>query len=89
VYLTACAFEPHRHDTYTISLTLSGVQTFRYRGARRVSLPGQVVVLHPDEIHDGAAGTADGFGYRALYLAPELVHDALDGAGLPFVSEPV
>jgi AraC-like DNA-binding protein len=89
VYLSACAFEPHRHDTYTISLTTSGVQTFRYRGARRVSLPGQVVVLHPDEIHDGAAGTADGFGYRALYLAPELVHDARGGAGLPFVSEPV
>jgi AraC-like DNA-binding protein len=89
VYLSACAFEPHRHDTYTIGLTTAGVQTFRYRGTRRVSLPGQLVILHPDEIHDGAAGTDDGFGYRALYLAPELVHDALDGAPLPFVPDPV
>jgi AraC-like DNA-binding protein len=89
VYLSACAFEPHRHDTYTIGLTTSGVQTFWYRGTRRVSLPGQLVVLHPDEIHDGAAGTEEGFGYRALYLAPELVHDALDGAALPFVADPV
>ena len=89
MYLSECSFEPHRHDTYTISLTTSGVQTFRYRGARRVSLPGQLVVLHPDEIHDGAAGTADGFGYRALYLAPELVHDAFAGHGLPFVVDPV
>ena len=65
------------------------MQTFRYRGTRRVSLPGQLVILHPDETHDGAAGTDDGFGYRALYIAPELVHDALDGSGLPFVADPV
>jgi AraC-like DNA-binding protein len=89
VFLSTCAFEPHRHDTYTIGVTTAGVQTFRYRGTRRVSLPGQLVVLHPDETHDGAAGTDDGFGYRALYLAPEAVHDALDGFALPFVAEPV
>jgi AraC-like DNA-binding protein len=89
VYLSACAFEPHRHDTYTIGITTAGVQTFRYRGARRVSLPGQLVILHPDETHDGAAGTDEGFGYRALYVAPELVHDALDGSALPFVADPV
>jgi AraC-like DNA-binding protein len=65
------------------------VQTFRYRGTRRVSLPGQLVILHPDKTHDGAAGTDDGFGYRALYLAPELVRDALDGCALPFVADPV
>src|SRR5947207_11770978 len=89
VYLSACAFEPHRHDTYAIGITTAGVQTFRYRGRRRVSVPGQLVILHPDETHDGAAGTDDGFGYRALYIAPELVHDALDGSELPFVADPV
>jgi AraC-like DNA-binding protein len=52
-------------------------------------LPGQLVVLHPDETHDGAPGTDEGFGYRALYVAPELVHDALDGSALPFVTDPV
>jgi AraC-like DNA-binding protein len=89
VYLAASAFEPHRHDTYTISVTTAGAQTFHYRGTRRVSLPGQLAILHPDELHDGAAGTDDGFGYRALYVAPEVLHGALDGAALPFVAEPV
>ena len=89
VYLSACRFEPHRHDTYAIGVTTAGVQTFHYRGTRRICLPGQVHILHPDEIHDGAAGTDAGFGYRILYLAPELVRDALDGAELPFVDEPV
>lgn len=89
VYLSACAFEPHRHDTYAIGVTTAGVQTFRYRGARRVCLPGQLHVLHPDETHDGAAATGDGFAYRILYVAPELVREAAGGRVLPFVADPV
>src|SRR5213593_2553852 len=89
VYLSTCAFEPHRHDTYAIGITTAGVQIFRYRGSRRVCLPGQLHVLHPDETHDGAAGTDDGFGYRILYIAPELVRDALAGRALPFVADPI
>ena len=89
VFLSTCAFEPHRHDTYAIGVTTAGVQTFRYRGSRRLALPGQVHVLHPDETHDGAAGTENGFGYRILYIAPELVREALDGRELPFVADPV
>jgi AraC-like DNA-binding protein len=89
VYLTTCAFERHRHDTYAIGITTAGVQRFWYRGARRICFPGQLHVLHPDEIHDGSAGTDDGFGYRILYIAPELIREALDGASLPFVADPV
>jgi AraC-like DNA-binding protein len=89
VRLATCAFEPHRHDTYAIGITTAGVQTFRYRGARRTCLPGQMHVLHPDETHDGAAATEAGFAYRILYVAPELVRDALGGAALPFVADPV
>jgi AraC-like DNA-binding protein len=83
------SFSLHRHDTYAIGLTLAGVQTFRYRGVRRYSLPGQCHMLHPDEAHDGGAGTEAGFRYRILYLDPVLVQEALGGKSLPFVSEPV
>ncbi len=89
VHLTTHAFERHRHDTYAIGITTAGVQSFWYRGARRICLPGQVHVLHPDEIHDGGAATEDGFAYRILYIAPELIRDALDGAALVCVDEPV
>jgi AraC-like DNA-binding protein len=88
------AYTRHRHDTYAIGITETGIQTFDYRGATRSSAPGQVVVLHPDEAHDGRAGSAEGFGYRIAYVAPGLVADAaraLCGAAvpLPFVSEVV
>ncbi len=83
-------FEPHRHDTYAIGVTMRGVQTFRYRGQGRFSLPGNILVLHPDEEHDGAAGTDDGLCYRMLYLEPSLLLRALDGrTALPFVNPPV
>ena len=84
-------FDPHRHDTYAIGFTIQGVQSFRYRGAARMSVPGQVFVLHPDETHDGRAGTRDGFRYRILYVEPRLIHDALSRAhgALPFVRDVV
>jgi AraC-like DNA-binding protein len=82
-------FDPHRHDTYAIGITIAGVQAFRYRGAARRSLPGQVFVLHPDETHDGRAGTAAGFRYRILYLEPRLIGAALGHGPLPFWREAV
>jgi AraC-like DNA-binding protein len=84
---TGHAFDPHRHDTYAIGYTLQGVQSFRYRGAPRNSVPGEVFVIHPDEVHDGHAGTVDGFRYRIMYLEPKLVLDAIGGGPLPFVRE--
>lgn len=83
--LHGAAFAPHRHDTYAICMTLGGVQSFTYRGARRYSLPGEMVVLHPDEVHDGGAGGDDAFRYRVLYLEPSLLQQILGGRPLPFV----
>jgi len=85
------AFEPHRHDTYALGVTMRGVQAFTYRGERRYSLPGRVIVLHPDELHDGGAATDDGLLYRMLYLEPSMLMQCLETAriGLPFVDDPV
>lgn len=83
-------FSPHRHDTYALGLTLHGVQTFRYRGAARFSEPGRIIILHPDELHDGAAGTEDGLIYRMVYIPPALIAMASSyHSGLPFVPDPV
>jgi len=47
------AYQKHRHDTYAICLVTAGVLAFNYRGTSEISTPGQVVVLHPDETHNG------------------------------------
>lgn len=79
------AFTPHRHDTYTLALTTSGVQSFNYRGSLRHSIPGEVVILHPDELHDGLSGTDAAFGYRAITIDPVDIQNILQGHSLPFL----
>jgi AraC-like DNA-binding protein len=89
VHFTGYAFSPHRHDTYGIGYTTRGVQAFDYRGETHRSTPGNVFVLHPDELHDGRSGTDGGFGYRIVYVSPDLLFQATDNAALPFVPQSV
>lgn len=83
--LSGNAYALHRHDTYAIGRTISGVQSFNYRRDRRDSLPGSTMVLHPDEAHDGQAGTDEAFHYRMMYVAPSRIQAVLGGRALPFV----
>jgi len=82
-------FAPHRHDSYAIGITLRGVQSFGYRGTTLHSEAGCAFVIHPDEKHDGRAGTDEGYGYRSLYIAPRLIAEALGSRALPFVRDAV
>lgn len=79
-------YDPHRHDTYSIGRTLSGVQSFHYRGALCHGMPGNTLILHPDELHDGMAGTEAGFRYRMAYVDPALIQQALGGEPLPYIT---
>lgn len=84
-FFGGAAYGTHRHDTYAFGCTISGVQAFNYRGQTRRSLPGDVMVLHPDEPHDGQAETDEGFHYRMVYVDPYFIQQALGGRSLPFV----
>jgi AraC-like ligand binding domain len=83
------AYDRHRHETYAVGVTEAGLQCFHYRGAARASTPGRVVVIYPDEVHDGHAGAPSGFVYSMLYVDPSLIAAALGGQALPFCDEPV
>lgn len=83
------AYDLHRHETYAVGLTIWGAQSFHYRGTLRTSRQGQVMVIHPDEAHDGHAGVDQGFAYRMLYVDPAAVSAALDGTAPPFVPDVV
>jgi AraC-like DNA-binding protein len=84
-------FSRHRHDVYAIGVTEEGVQAFHYRGTVERSLPGQVFVLHPDEVHDGRSDGPGLFGYRQIYVDPDRISAALPArtgrqAPLPFAA---
>ncbi|SEJ74323.1 AraC family transcriptional regulator [Achromobacter sp. NFACC18-2] len=86
-YFGGHGYDMHRHDTYAIGRTLAGVQSFHYRRGLRHSLPGGTLVLHPDEAHDGQAGTEAGFHYRMIYVEPALIQQILGGRPLPFIRD--
>lgn len=86
IHIGAECYAPHRHDSYVFALTLSGAQCFDYRGESRVSQRGELVVLHPDEKHDGRAGTPAGFRYRGIAIDPADLQPALGHRPLPFIA---
>ena len=61
-------YDRHRHETYAVDVTEAGLQCFHYRGAAWASTTGQVIVLYPDEVHDGHAGAPTGFVYSMHYV---------------------
>lgn len=87
------AFERHSHETYSIGLTHSGVQTFHSGGELHASLPGDLILFNPDQAHDGQRGGPEGFGYSILYVPADVVALCADGtAGLElprYFSRPV
>ena len=83
-FFCAHAFDPHRHDTYAIGRTVAGVHRFNYRGESKLCLPGETMIVHPDESHDGCAGSEAGLRYRGVYVPPSLVQQIVKGKPLPF-----
>jgi AraC-like DNA-binding protein len=79
------AYAPHRHDTYAIGVTLEGKQGFNYRGSLRYNEVGRCLIIHPDELHDGQAGTDVGMHYRVGYIDPAQIQSVLGGKSLPFI----
>src|SRR3954471_15067631 len=79
-------FERHSHESYSIGLTTSGVQSFHCGGTLHSSLPGDLILFNPDQAHDGSKGAPEGFAYTILHLPVETVTSSQDrdaGVSLP------
>lgn len=77
------AYDLHRHDDWLVGVTDHGVQDFLCRGVRQRSTPGRVILIEPQEAHDGQAGGPEGFAYRMLYLPRPWLRAALGGDADP------
>jgi AraC-like DNA-binding protein len=67
------AFEPHTHEAFGLGAIEVGVERFRYRGSEHLAPAGSLVLMNPDELHTGRAGSDAGWRYRMVYLDPALV----------------
>ncbi len=84
----------HMHETYVVGGIFAGCETWLARGVQRYGGPGDLVLVNPEDVHDGAPH-GDGYRYRMTYpsvallrrLASEITGRPVTGT--PFFPEPV
>lgn len=80
-------FDRHVHDTYSLGVTLQGVQVFNCRGSLHANTPGRVIAFNPDEAHDGQPGASGGFAYRIVHVRPHALESICAGGAAPHFRE--
>ncbi|NUS07634.1 MAG: AraC family transcriptional regulator, partial [Nonomuraea sp.] len=76
-------FSRHVHDGYAIGLIVAGVEEFDYRGTLHRAGAGELVLVNPDSVHTGQAGTPGGWAYRMLYPSIEAMAGIAAELGAP------
>lgn len=67
------AYAPHSHPTWTVAVVQHGAARFELESTRQRADRGELFVLEPGAVHTGMAAVPEGWAYRVLYLAPELL----------------
>jgi hypothetical protein len=76
-------YSRHAHTTYTIGLIETGVEEFEHAGTMLRAGAGQVAILNPEVVHTGQAGVPEGWRYRVLYPAVDVVEEIAAELGAP------
>ena len=63
----------HAHETFVIGAITSGCGTLWLQGTRQRASPGDLTLLNPEDLHDGAPHDAKGYSYRVTYPSASLV----------------
>lgn len=83
----------HAHEHLVIGLVEDGVQSYVYRGARHVTVPGEVFLVNPGEAHTGEPATPRGYIYRTLCVGvnslAQISRECTRNRGVPSFREAV
>ena len=59
----------HCHEGYALGVVEAGAHAFAARGEVWTAIPGRVVVVNPEDAHDGGpAAHVDAYSYRMIYV---------------------
>ncbi|KUM27145.1 hypothetical protein AU467_18025 [Mesorhizobium loti] len=86
------AYALHTHPTWVFGVVVAGVEKLRIGRRRHLAPAGSIIIVNPEEPHDGEKGAPAGWAYRTCYpdaaLMAEIAED-LELPGLPMFSEGV
>lgn len=85
------AFPRHFHLEYHIGLMVAGQQRYAAGGEQQLAGAGDILLMAPEHVHDGASANDQGYGIRILTLDPGWLagvsRDLSDGRqGLPVLN---
>lgn len=66
-------YDLHTHPTYVIALITAGAERVRVDRRTVVAPAGSVLIVNPEEWHDGEAGAEEGWAYRTFYPTVSLL----------------
>ncbi|MFC5079061.1 Arabinose operon regulatory protein [Vibrio thalassae] len=94
-YYKEFAFQKHYHLDYHFGLIVNGQQQFNLKGQSYTCGPGDLVLMPPDELHDGQARFDEGYEVKVLAVSPHWLsrlkpnnHQGQLGFHSPIVQEP-
>ncbi len=67
------SFSRHMDERYVVCLVQDGVEIFGCRGTRYAAAPGDIILYHPEDVHDGSSPDQKPWSYRCFYAAEALV----------------
>ena len=77
------AYALHTHPTFVFGVVTAGVERLRVGRRESFAGPGSIIVVNPEEPHDGEKGCDDGWSYRTCYPSVGLIREIADDLGLP------
>lgn len=84
------AYAPHTHDTYVVGTIVEGCETFLIGGSRYYAGPGDLCLIDPGVVHDGAPAE-ESYAYRISYPSMDYMADAAEegATGAPRFAMPI
>ncbi|TKB15224.1 MAG: AraC family transcriptional regulator [Mesorhizobium sp.] len=84
------AYALHTHPTWVFGVVVAGVEKLRIGRRQHLAPAGSIIIVNPEEPHDGEKGAPAGWAYRTCYpdaaLMAEIAED-LEQPRLPMFSE--
>ncbi|RUU12782.1 AraC family transcriptional regulator [Mesorhizobium sp. USDA-HM6] len=77
------AYALHTHPTWVFGVVVDGVEKLRIGGRQHLAPAGSIIIVNPEEPHDGEKGAPAGWAYRTCYPDAALMAEIAEDLELP------
>ncbi|UCI06609.1 AraC family transcriptional regulator [Mesorhizobium sp. B1-1-8] len=77
------AYALHTHPTWVFGVVVAGVEKLRIGRRSHLAPAGSIIIVNPEEPHDGEKGVPAGWAYRTCYPDSDLMAEIAEDLQLP------